>query len=393
MPSTPAILLHGGAWAMDDAIAKDSVTGLKRAMRIGINMFALAAKKGQEIDAVDVAVALMKDLEDDPVFDAGKGSFLTANGQVELDALIGTDRLDIGSVAGLKNTRHPIEVARAVMDKLGRKGCVMIAGEGAEAFARECGIPACETEELLVDRELERLRLFREQHGNGHVDVDVKDSFKPSPAMSNQKPNSMTTESGPIIASTSPEFYQKPHPPYPETPSDTVGCVVRDGTGKVVVALTTGGTPMKRSGRIGDTPLWGSGGYAHGGMGAASTGFGEDLIRVVMAKSTVDRLRYSNGGSAASLARGSRTLDAMAAAQEQVKELYDACGGLGGVIVLGSEERGEGWGVAFNTPRMVFGYWDAKRIGAEENGVFGVEPEDLERLRSRADSTTTTTTR
>ncbi|KAJ3215803.1 hypothetical protein HDU67_010296 [Dinochytrium kinnereticum] len=298
-------------------------------MEIGRSMFKAEGEK--EVDALDVAQAMMRDLEDDPVFDAGKGSFLTAQGEVELDAMIGTDRLDIGSVCGLKHTRHPIDVARKVLENLGRKGCVMLAGPGAESFARECGIPACKTEDLLIDRELER---WKEYQRNPLAD-DGKNSFRPSP----------------IIA-----------PTFPQVPSDTVGCIVRDRSGKVVVALTTGGTPMKPSGRIGDTPLWGSGGYAYKGRAAASTGFGEDLIRVVMAKSAVDRLRLGEG-----------KIDAMKAARDQVDELFDACGGLGGVILLGPD----GPGVAFNTPRMVFGYWTA---ADDQDAVFGCEPEDLEKL-------------
>ncbi|KAI8836838.1 nucleophile aminohydrolase [Chytridium lagenaria] len=308
-PMQPAILLHGGAWAMDDATAQASITGIHRALQLGITLL----KSGH--NATEVAVTLMRDLESDPTFDAGTGSFLTAKGEVELDAMIGTDTLRIGSVCGLKNTQHPIDVARCVMEKLGDAGCVMLSGEGAEEFARECGIPHYPTTNLITPRELSRFTTS--------TPTDMKSSFRPFPA----------------------------------TPSDTVGCLVRDHS-HLVVALTTGGTPMKRSGRVGDTPLWGCGGYAYKGRGAASTGYGEDLIRVVMAKSAVDRMTWGKS--------------AMEAAREQVGELEEACGGLGGVIVLGED----GPGVAFNTPRMVFGYWG----GEGDEVVVGCEKEDLEKL-------------
>ncbi|KAJ3107593.1 hypothetical protein HDU96_007842 [Phlyctochytrium bullatum] len=356
-PLPAAILAHGGAWAMDDDIARESIVGLRRAMLIGMELF-----QKTDADAVDVAQAIMRDLEDDPVFDAGTGSFLTSAGEVELDALIGTDALDIGSVAGLRHTKHPIDVARHVMERLGRSGCVFLAGDGAENFARECGVPPCKTEDLLVAREKERWLEFV-RNPDAVVGSDAKSSFR----RASSDPGAAAAVSANGSKVNGHAEHVPPPPKFPLSPSDTVGVVVRDRKGKMAVALTTGGTPMKRPGRIGDTPLWGSGGYAYRGRGAASTGFGEDLIRVVMAKSAVDRLvRSAKSG----------TGDSMEAAKEQVDELHEACGGYGGVLLLGPE----GPGVAFNTPRMVFGYWDEKRL-QDDAPIVGCEPEDLAKLR------------
>ncbi|KAJ3333272.1 hypothetical protein HDU76_009930 [Blyttiomyces sp. JEL0837] len=321
MPYT--IVVHGGAWAMDDEVAEGSVKGLKVALEFGIQMF----KENPEAHAIDVAQKFVNILEDDPVFDAGTGSMLTNTGEVEMDALIATDDLKLGSVACLKHCKNAIDVARLVRDK-GGPGCIMVVGKGAETFAREHGIPEVTTESLLVERELNNLRQIREGKGD-HLHGK-----------------------GAFVKKT-----------FPEVPSDTVGCIIRDSHNVVAVAVSTGGTPFKRPGRIGDSPLWGSGGYAYDGIAAASTGFGEDLMRLVMAKSVVDKVRYGPGG------RDS----AVVASKLQVDELAKI-GGLGGVIVLGKD----GPGAWFNTPRMAFGWVECGKDGVVGDMVIGVEPEDLE---------------
>jgi beta-aspartyl-peptidase (threonine type) len=217
----------------------------------------------------------------------------------------------------------------------------MMVGEGAESFAREHGVPEVSMESMLVGRELENLKLIKEGKGDH---LHGKDAFVPNGSQTNEEGTRTSTKK------------------FPEVPSDTVGCIIRDNKGVICVALSTGGTPFKRPGRIGDTPLWGSGGYAYKGLAAASTGFGEDLIRVVMAKSAVDRMAFNKSTSA------------MQAADEQVKALKEACEGLGGVLVMG---EGGAPGVAFNTPRMAFGWVQTLPDGSTGEIIVGVEPEDL----------------
>ncbi|KAJ3412133.1 hypothetical protein HDV05_001171 [Chytridiales sp. JEL 0842] len=314
----------------------DSVKGLEAVLKEGIQMF----KKNPDVDAIDVAQRIISILEDDPTYDAGTGSMLTTEGEVETDALIATDDLKLGSVACLKRCKNPINVARLLRDK-GGPGCIMLSGSGAEKFAREHGVPEVSQESLLVGRELENLKLIKEGRGDH---LHGKGSF----------------------ATLLDEHERKK---FPEVPSDTVGCIVKDNKGVVCVALSTGGTPFKRPGRIGDTPLWGSGGYAFKGMAAGSTGFGEDLMRVVMAKSTVDRMR-----------RDMASLTPMQAAAEQVEELKELCQGLGGVIVLGPDGSP---GVAFNTSRMAFGWVQTRADGTPGEIVVGVEPGDLMKAKTK----------
>ncbi|PWA01586.1 hypothetical protein BB558_002312 [Smittium angustum] len=148
-------------------------------------------------------------------------------------------------------------------------------------------------------------------------------------------------------------------------PSDTVGIVCKDREGNIIVALSTGGIPMKMPGRVGDTPQWGSGGYAEDGCGAAATGYGEDLIKVLMTKSMVDRVNVEGGSSAR------RTQDQ---ALEQVRVLESKVDGKGGVICL---DKNGNPGIAFNTPRMAFSFC----IEGDERGVVvGIEPEDLKKI-------------
>jgi beta-aspartyl-peptidase (threonine type) len=286
----PTLIVHGGAWDIPDDQVDAHINGCRCACEAG---WRLLREGASALDAVEAAVRVM---EDDPTFDAGRGSFLNAAGQVELDALIMDGAtLNAGSVAAVQHVRNPISLARLVMEKSEH---VMLVAKGAERFAREQGLPLCGPEDLLVGRELERWRVAQ-----GIPDRLISQAF------------------GTVYR-------------------DTVGAVARDVQGNIAAATSTGGTPNKLPGRVGDSPLIGCGAYAHSRSGGASaTGHGEALMKVVMSKTTCD---FTASG-----------LDAQCAAKAAIQVLAERVKGLGGVIVVDSEGR---IGAAHNTPHMAHAY-------------------------------------
>jgi beta-aspartyl-peptidase (threonine type) len=297
-----ALAVHGGAWNIPDSLVEDSARGVDAALRHG---WAALRGGGAALDAVE---AVVRCLEDDPSFDAGRGSRLNRAGRVELDAsIMEGSRLDAGSVAAVQGVRHPVSLARRVMEESPH---VMLAGPGARAFAREVGEPLCRTPDLLVGRELARYRRVR--RGDRRPIVE---EFRPGPM-------------------------------------GTVGAVALDRAGHLAAATSTGGVQDKAPGRVGDTPIIGSGTFADDALGAAScTGHGESILRVVLAKYAVDRL--------------DRKRPPAAAARSALRALCRV-GGLGGLILI--DRRGR-VACAFNTPRM------ARGIATERGGLHvAVDP-------------------
>jgi beta-aspartyl-peptidase (threonine type) len=229
----PVIVVHGGAGAIAaDDHARACAAGCLAAARIG---HAVLARGGSALEAVEAAVVA---LEDDPLFNAGTGSCLNAEGDIEMDAAVMDGRdLTCGAVAALKAFPNPVKIARLVRE---RTGHVLLAGEGAARFARAQGLVPCPPARLATPRALERWD--REKEG-------------------------MARKNG------------------------TVGAVALDAAGHVAAATSTGGTSGKLPGRVGDTPLVGCGTYADDRGGAASaTGHGESIVRVVLAKFACDRM-------------------------------------------------------------------------------------------------------
>jgi beta-aspartyl-peptidase (threonine type) len=230
------IVVHGGAGdlrAGDNAeAAKD---GCLKAAQAG---HAILSQGGSALDAVLAAVTV---LEDDPQFNAGTGSVLNADGEVEMDASVMMGDLQCGAVAAVRGIKNPIQLARLVMQ---RTKHILLAADGAHRFAKE--------------------------HGVTFVD-----------------PASMITEGAKKrFASTG-----------------TVGAVARDKQGSLAAATSTGGTTRKLPGRVGDTPLIGCGTYADDGAGACScTGVGEAIIRLTLARSAIERLRHGEDPQAAASA-------------------------------------------------------------------------------------------
>jgi beta-aspartyl-peptidase (threonine type) len=315
---SPTLVVHGGAYDIPTETHQAHMDGCRRAAEAG---WTVLARGGPALDAVEAAVRVM---EDDPTFDAGYGSFLNAAGEVELDAIIMDGRdLDLGAVAAVQRVRHPVTLARLVMTASEH---ALLAGAGAEAFARQHGLPVCSTEELLAGRELERWRAAYAS-GNPHA-------WEPFGGACPEQ--SRGAQGG----------------PFGVEPSDTVGAVALDADGNLAAATSTGGTFNKLPGRVGDSPLVGCGAYADNRTGAVSaTGLGEALMKVVIAKTACDFI-----------ARG---MTAQQAADAAIAVLAGRTTGEGGLIVL---DRLGGVGIAHNTPYIAHAV-----ITAGRKAITGIE--------------------
>jgi beta-aspartyl-peptidase (threonine type) len=290
---TPAIIVHGGAGAVEDERRDRCVAGCAAAAAVGWERL---TGGGSALDAVEAAV---RALEDDPEFNAGHGAVLTRAGTIEVDACVMTGELGVGAVGAVPWLRHPVTLARRVLED-GEH--VLVVGEGALAFAREHDLLPEAPELLITPRARAR---FERREG--------------------EAARRMRT-------------------------GDTVGACAVDGRGRVAAATSTGGTPWKRPGRVGDTPIVGAGTYADGAAGAASaTGHGESIVRALMSRVAVERLRA--GG------------DADAAARAAVAELTARTGGAGGIIIVTADGA---VGHHTSTARMP---WAAVVAGARTSGA------------------------
>jgi beta-aspartyl-peptidase (threonine type) len=291
--AVPSLIVHGGAWTIPESAIEDAKSGCRRALEAG---WGVLSSGGPALDAVEAAIVV---LEDDSIFDAGVGSHLNREGEVELDAIVmdgGT--LAAGAVASVRCVRNPIRLARKVMESTEH---VLLVGAGAEQFAVEHGLPLCKPEDLIIERERKAWQKCRQgKHSSAH-------------------------------------HFAEHH--------GTVGAVARDRGGNIVAGTSTGGTCCKLPGRVGDSPLIGCGCYADVEAGGIScTGWGEAIMRIVMAKTAADFLRPPTDGAA---------LSADQAAARTVRLLAERGKGTGGLILLDREGRP---GFAFNTPHMAYGY-------------------------------------
>ena len=285
----PAIIVHGGAGDIQAELHEAHRRGVRRAVEAGWDLLETG---GSAMDAVEKAIAIM---EDDEAFDAGRGSFLNADGQVELDAgFMDGAELQVGAVASVQFIQNPIRLARAVMEKSEH---VLLVGQGAQRFAHKMGFSSCDLTDLAVPREFERWQ--KQLFGQG------------SPAPQASAP-----------------------------PSDTVGCVALDRSGHVAAGTSTGGTRNKMPGRVGDVPMVGCGFYADDQLGgASSTGWGESIAKVLLARLVLHHLQQLG--------------DPWAAAEAAIQELSGRVNGRGGIILLSPEGR-PGW--HHNTPHMSRAY-------------------------------------
>ena len=285
----PSLIVHGGAWDIPDEQVEAHIAGCRQAAELG---WKLLRDGASALDAVEAAVRVM---EDDPIFDAGRGSNLNAAGQVEMDALIMDGAtLNAGAVAAVQRVANPISLARMVMEQSEH---VLLVADGAEQFAREHGVLICPPQDLLVGRELERWKELQ-----ADPTWRTPNAFRPA--------------------------------------RDTVGAVARDTRGNIAAATSTGGTSKKLPGRVGDSPLVGCGAYADNLMaGVSATGWGESLMKVVFSKLVCDQVGQG--------------LTAQQAIEAGVRVLAERVGGLGGGIVV---DRAGQIGFACNTPRMARAY-------------------------------------
>lgn len=287
----PSLIVHGGAWDIPDDLVEACKAGCQSALMTG---WSILSKGGHALDAIEAAITI---LEDDPVFDAGFGSHLNLDGQVECDAIVmDAATLRAGSVAGLRRIKNPIGLARRVLEHCTH---MMLISAGAERFASQQGLALCDPGDLVSPAEREAwLRCSKDSHAAEH---------------------------------------HRGHD------QGTVGAVAVDQQSRLFAATSTGGICCKLPGRVGDSPLIGSGCYADCETGGASaTGYGEAIMRVVMAKFATDSLRGSTSSA-----------DAMRAAQDAVKLLTARGKGRGGIILLDKAGRP---GFAFSTPRMAYAY-------------------------------------
>jgi beta-aspartyl-peptidase (threonine type) len=313
---TPTLLVHGGAWAIPADAAAAHQAGVRKALETG---YAVLSRGGSSIDAVEAAVTV---LEDDPTFDAGRGSFLTSDGSVQLDALLmDGGRMKAGGVACVERLRNPIQAARLVLE---HSQHVYFVGAGAEQFAQAHGMSLIDNAELVLDRERERLvhAKFRESAGFGDNTFSGLDSPLLPVLHDDKSPETAVVDD-----------------PARFTSHDTVGAVALDARGNLAAATSTGGTLNKTPGRVGDSSLIGCGCYADNLSAAVSlTGWGEPIMKLVLGKWATDRVA---SGAAPELA-----------AREAISYLFNRLGGHGGIILLGPDGR---FGFAHNTPAMAWG--------------------------------------
>ena len=316
VPATPAaqaaaprwaLVIHGGAGVMERAAmtpVKDAAyrASLNAALDTGA---AVLAKGGSALDAVEATIRL---LEDDPLFNAGRGAVFTAEGKNELDAAImeGATRR-AGAVAGVTRTKNPISLARAVMEQSPH---VFLARDGADQFSREHGLQQVEPEYFRTEERWQQLQQMKAAAAKGAQLFDANLKY------------------------------------------GTVGAVARDTAGHVAAGTSTGGLTGKRWGRIGDTPVIGAGTYADDRACAVSaTGSGEYFIRAGVAHEICARVRLKG-----------ETIQA--AADAVIRGELKAMGGDGGVIVLGADGS-MGW--SFNTPGMYRG-----RVSSETKAAVAI---------------------
>lgn len=326
LPAMPpfGLVIHGGAGVIS---RNELPPELEAQFRARLNEaldagYAVLEKGGSALEAVTAAVRL---LEDSPLFNAGRGAVMNADGLCELDASIMNGRtLEAGAVAGLHHIRNPIDLARDVMEKSAH---VMMAGRGAEKFAEALGYELVPNEYFHTDlrrRQLEEARK-KEQSGGASVFTNGRVTFA-------------TVDDNYLIN---------------EFKFGTVGCVALDRQGNLAAGTSTGGMTNKKFGRVGDSPIIGAGTYAKNSTAAIScTGHGEYFIRAAVAHEVSAQMEY-------------RRLPLAEAAQAAIDKV-GALGGTGGLIAI--DARGH-VAMPFNTPGMYRGHRLAGQSARVE--IFG----------------------
>jgi L-asparaginase / beta-aspartyl-peptidase len=262
-----ALIVLGGAGVYPPEQMDPAQEGCREGLLVG---WQVLQNKGSALDAVEAAV---RALEDNPQFNAGTGSYLTSEGNIEMDAgIMDGEKFRVGAVTGIELIKNPIVLARKVLES----PQVLLSGRGAQLFALERGMTLCTRKELLTEQVYTRW-----QHKRAAL-VEEK-----------------------------------------EQQHGTVGAVALDSAGHLAAATSTGGTMNKPPGRIGDTPLVGCGFYADRYAGVSCTGYGEDFVRLLIARRAAE---YVAQGSSAQLA-----------AKNAIAFLGMHAKGTGGLIIIDAQ--------------------------------------------------------
>ena len=286
----PKIIVHGGAWNHNEENEKGHIEGLKKSVSKVLPRLIAGT------NALSIVEEVIKILEKIPVFDAGKGSYLNEMGRLEMDAIIvDAKNNNFGAVANLENFINPISVAKAILDKTNH---CFIAGEGANRFALENGFKQLPTLELMSERDKNRIMKHKKK-------------------MNNRKSENLL---------------------------GTVGAVVIDTFGNIAVGTSTGGSPQRKLGRIGDSPIFGAGAYADQYLGGVSaTGWGEEIMRSLLSKTCCDLLESYSPYKSAELA---------------IEKMKRRAGKTAGLIVV--NKKGE-IGYFHNTTKMSIAYLNSDK--------------------------------
>lgn len=321
-----AIVVHGGAGVIERADLTPEQEAAYRAAMTKVTQAGgeVLENGGSALDAIEAAIHL---LEDDPLFNSGRGAVFTAEGRNELDAsIMDGATLKAGAVAGVTRTRHPISLARAVMEKSPH---VMLMGSGADTFSKEAGLEQAEPSYFFTERRWRSLEKFL---------AEQKLPVPPRPT-------------GAVVADEAAALA------HDEGKYGTVGVVALDQAGHVAAGTSTGGTTGKRWGRVGDSPIIGAGNYASDASCAVSaTGTGEYFIRLTVAREICALVEHKG-------------LSLQAAADEVVQNKLTALGGDGGVIAVAPDGQ-MAW--SYNTSGMY-----RARLAAGEPltvGIYKDEP-------------------
>ena len=297
MSDTFSLIIHGGAGALEqikrEGNEAEFMDSLHRILESGREIL---AAQGNALEVVEHCAAL---LEDDPLYNAGRGSVLNEYGEVEMGAAIMDGKtFEAGAVAGISSIKNPIVLARQVLEKSEH---VMLIGKGAREFAKFCGLPRMADDYFVIDT---RVRQWKEAQKVGGMMLD-HEAARPSHKLG------------------------------------TIGAVAQDCHGNLAAATSTGGIVNKRWGRVGDSPIIGAGVFADNETCAVSaTGYGEQFQRTVLCKMIADFVYFQN-------------MDAQAAALAGIDYLIRKVQGLGGVIVI---DNNGNCAVGHSTSGMIYGW-------------------------------------
>lgn len=319
------LVIHGGAGTITRAnMSPEREKAYREAMNTALEKgYAVLKKGGTSVQAVEAAIHIM---EDSPLFNAGKGAVFTNEGKNELDAAIMEGKtLKAGAVAGVTTIKNPISAAIAVMDQSAH---VMMAGKGAEQFAREKGLEIVDPSYFYTEARYKALQRAKEQEKTelDHNSKEEKGATEQKQVKKAPKTGYHSAED--LIFTEGKKF-------------GTVGCVALDKYGNLAAGTSTGGMTNKKYGRIGDAPIIGAGTYANNATCAVSaTGHGEYFIRSVVAHDISALMEYKG-------------MVLSEAANEVVMKKLVERGGEGGVIAV---DRNGNVAMPFNSEGMYRGY-------------------------------------